>query len=300
MSPIAPPAPPSTVPVLEVRGLVQAYFDPVRGADEVVLEEIDLQVTTGEFVCLVGPSGSGKTRLLNIIGGFEQPRSGVCRIDGVPIGGPDRNRGIVTQQYSLFPHLTAIENVALGLDLEEFSLLGRWFRPFAYRNARRRQLAEAMRYLERVELARHARKFPFQLSGGMRQRVAIAQALIMKPRILLMDEPFGALDPAVRSELQLMMLQTHRDEKNTIFFVSHDIEEAAFLATRIICLSPYAPDGTRLPGSRVLIDTPVRLPRTPDVRSSPEYWGLVEMISATGFGSAVPSGANHCGPVRQP
>ncbi|MBI3270229.1 MAG: ABC transporter ATP-binding protein [Planctomycetes bacterium] len=271
--------------VLEVRKLVQAYFDPERRVEDVVLAAIDLDVHAGEFICVVGPSGCGKTRLLNIIGGFERPKSGACLLDGAPVGAPDRHRGIVTQQYSLFPNLTVLDNVRLGLDLEEFTLPGRWLRPIAYRLGRRRFAAQAMEYIERVGLTAHARKYPYQLSGGMRQRVAIAQAMIMRPRILLMDEPFGALDPGVRADLQGMMIQTHQAEKNTVFFVTHDLEEAVFLGTRLICLSPYAKDGTRLPGSRIVFDRPVDFPKSPEVRAATEFGRFLDEVKEAGFGA---------------
>ncbi len=269
--------------VLEIKSVVKRYWNPRSKRWEVILDRISFDVEAGEFIALVGPSGSGKTRLLNLVGGFESQNEGEVLIEGQRIGGPDRNRGIVTQQYSLFPNLTVLDNVAFGLDLEEFTLLNRWTRFLRYREARKGHRKRAMEYLEQVRLDTHAHKHPHQLSGGMRQRVAIAQALIMKPKVLMMDEPFGALDPEAREELQAAMIQTHEKERNTIVFVTHDLEEAAYLATRVLVLMPDKAALARGEGGHARIARDVRTPDRPrkDRRDDPEYWKLVKTIRTT-------------------
>ena len=269
--------------VLEFKDVVKRYWNARSKRWEVVLDRISLVVEAGEFISLVGPSGSGKTRLLNLVGGFEVHNEGEVLLEGKPIGGPDRDRGIVTQQYSLFPNLTVLDNVAFGLDLEEFTILGRWTRFLRYRDARKRHRRQAMEYLAQVKLDQHAYKYPHQLSGGMRQRVAIAQALIMKPKVLMMDEPFGALDPEVREELQAAMIQTHENERNTIVFVTHDLEEAAYLATRVLVLMPDRAALARGEGGKARIARDLRAPDGPrkDRRDDPEYWKLIKTIRTT-------------------
>ncbi|HLF98700.1 MAG TPA: ABC transporter ATP-binding protein [Methylococcaceae bacterium] len=201
-----------------------------------VLDNVDLSVSTGEFCALVGPSGCGKSTLLRLILGQERPTRGQVLIENAPAGFPDTRRGIVFQKYTLYPHLTVLDNVLLGRRLEQpWSWLPRV-------QPRPRDRAAALEHLERVRLSDAAHKYPHELSGGMQQRVAIAQALIMKPPVLLMDEPFGALDPDTREELQLFLLELWEREKLTIFFVTHDLEEACFLGTRLLVLSQYYTD----------------------------------------------------------
>ena len=197
--------------------------------DKVVLDDIDLAVAAGELVTVVGPSGCGKSTLLRLILGQEFPTRGSILLDGKPIGFADPTRGIVYQRYSLFRNRTVLGNVLEGPRL---SL------PFMERRRRKKGLLEeAKHFLEKVNLASDLNKYPHELSGGMRQRVAIAQSLIMKPKILLMDEPFGALDPSTRQSMQLFLLELWEDLGMTIFFVTHDLHEAVFLGTRIIVLS---------------------------------------------------------------
>ncbi len=269
--------------VLEFKDVVKRYWNPRSKRWEVVLDRISFDVEAGEFIALVGPSGSGKTRLLNLVGGFEAQNEGEVLLEGARIGGPDRNRGIVTQQYSLFPNMSVLDNVAFGLDLEEFTLLNRFTSYLRYRKARKRHRKQALEHLERVRLAEHAYKYPHQLSGGMRQRVAIAQALIMKPKVLMMDEPFGALDPEVREELQTAMIETHEKERNTIVFVTHDLEEAAYLATRVLVLMPDRAALARGEGGKARIARDLRAPHgsRKDRRDDPEYWKLVKTIRTT-------------------
>ncbi len=206
-----------------------------RYGTRTILDDIDLSVSSGEFVTVIGPSGCGKSTLLRLILGQELPTSGTMNFLGEPIGFSDTRRGIVYQRYSLYPHLTVLENVMLGKKLQ----LG-FFKP---KNKLRQIEKEAMEFLRRVRLEAHGYKYPHELSGGMRQRVAIAQALIMRPRILLMDEPFGALDPGTRESMQVFILEIWEKSDMTIFFVTHDLEEAVFLGTRIIVLSQFFTDG---------------------------------------------------------
>ncbi|MFC1743573.1 ABC transporter ATP-binding protein [Candidatus Riflebacteria bacterium] len=220
-----------------------------------ILDEINLDIMDGEFTCVLGPSGCGKTTLLNIIGGFVPPYSGNFLLDGQPCSYPDRHRGIVFQDYSLFRWLTVEENVAMGLELEEIHFLTKFINPFFYQK-KQKFINKAREYLETVGLENAITKYPFELSGGMKQRVAIAQALIMQPRVLLMDEPFGALDPLTRDELQRVIKEIHRKEKVTIFFITHDMDEALHIATRIILLSHHSNTDSqgKSKGARVVLD----------------------------------------------
>ena len=250
--------------------------------DKVVLDNIDLKVRQGELCTVVGPSGCGKSTLLRLILGQETPTEGSVIINGKPAGLPDTNRGIVYQRYSLFPNRTVLENVILGKTLT----LGQWWKPW-YRNAAHEQ--EAMAYLARVRLADAAHKLPHELSGGMQQRVAIAQALIMKPPILLMDEPFGALDPDTRADLQLYLLELWEKDGLTIFFVTHDMHEACFLGTRLLVLSQYYSDdrghGENVKrGGKIVADH--QLPQaanSSEVTESVAFNQLIKQIRQQGF-----------------
>ena len=251
--------------------------------DKMILDNVDLSVRNGEMCTLVGPSGCGKSTLLRLILGQELPTLGTLYIDSKPTGFPDTQRGVVFQRYSLFPHLTVLDNVVLGRRLS--STTGEWWR-------RRREFTEeALHFLERVGLRQHAHKYPHALSGGMQQRVAIAQALIMRPRILLMDEPFGALDPQTREDMQLFLLELWEEEKMTIFFVTHDLEEAVYLGTRIFVLSQYyvddRGDGSHINrGSKIVADYQLRdTVNSMVVKGSAEFQELIEAIRQVGFNS---------------
>lgn len=202
--------------------------------DTKILDNIDLSVSKGAFVTVVGPSGCGKSTLLRLILGQETPTNGSIMINGAPVGPADVTRGIVYQKYSLFPNLSVIDNVLLGKKLGTNA--DNWSKNKGI------LIEEAMHYLSSVKLAEHAGKYPHELSGGMQQRVAVMQALIMKPSILMMDEPFGALDPGTREDIQVFLLERWKESGMTVFFVTHDLEEAVFLGSRIITLSQYYTD----------------------------------------------------------
>ncbi len=240
--------------LLHLEDVYKRYFNQNK-KEFTVLNDIDLKVNEGEFVSLIGPSGCGKSTLLRLILGSEQPSEGIVHFDDKKIIGPDRDRGIVFQKYSLFPHLTILDNIAFGLDAEGFSIPGRIFTPFKYSKRKKEFRKEAQLYLERIGLKNDGNKYPHQLSGGMRQRAAIAQSLIMKPKILLMDEPFGALDDSTRQDMQLFLLEQWKKEQMTVFFVTHDLEEAIFLGSRIIVLSQYyKTDKDSNEGSKIVSD----------------------------------------------
>jgi NitT/TauT family transport system ATP-binding protein len=251
-----------------------------------VLNDIDLMVQEGEFLSVVGPTGCGKSTLLRLILGSEKPASGKVLLNNMEVDDPNRSCGIVFQRYSLFPHLTVIENVLFGLELEKFSFFERYYRPVCYRKKYKEFKEEAIEYLERVGLADDINKYPFQLSGGMRQRVAIVQALIMKPKVLLMDEPFGALDDSTRQVMQLFILEQWEKSKMTILFVTHDLEEALFLGTRIIVLSQYyRTDRENSEGSKIVTDKaiPGTHPKSTNFKYTPEFNQLLEQVRRDGL-----------------
>ena len=241
-------------PVLECKKLGQRYR--TRDGHQVIFEDLDFTIAGCGFVSVIGASGCGKSTLLRLVLGSEQPWKGTLRSSGEPITHPDRTRGIVFQKYSLFPHRTVLENVMFGLELTSARGLSRWLAGPWIRTARTRRFAdEAMAQLRQVKLEDHAGKYPHQLSGGMQQRVAIAQALIMKPRILLMDEPFGALDPDTRESLQRTIVRAFHDQNTTILLVTHNLEEALYVGTRLLVLARDAREPAA--GSRIAIDLPI-------------------------------------------
>ena len=244
--------------------------------DKVVLDDIDLAVAAGEIVTVVGPSGCGKSTLLRLILGQEFPTRGTVLIEGKPIGFADPTRGIVYQRYSLFRHRTVLGNVLEGPRL---SL------PFIERRRKKKELIdEAKHFLEKVHLASDFDKYPHELSGGMRQRVAIAQSLIMKPNVLLMDEPFGALDPSTRQSMQLFLLELWEELGMTIFFVTHDLEEAIFLGTRIVVLShQYLDDRGEhrhvKRGAKIIADHPLSdNAKSVDAKKTAHFGELIEEV----------------------
>ena len=198
--------------------------------DQIVLEDVSLTVASRAFVALVGPSGCGKSTFLRLILGQERPTRGTIFLDGKPLPAePGADRGVVFQRYSVFPHLTVLANVLLGKEMQGARLSARLFG-----SKRRTALEEARRLIAEVGLVGSEDKYPSQLSGGMQQRLALAQALIMKPKVLLLDEPFGALDPGIRSEIHVLMKRLWNETQMTIVMVTHDMREAFTLATRVV------------------------------------------------------------------
>ena len=200
-----------------------------RYGDNTVLEDLSLSVKAGEFVTMVGASGCGKSTFLNLLLGTQSATQGEIRLDGEPIAAePGPDRGIVFQQYSVFPHMTVLQNVMAAPALAQSGLTGRLFG-----RAKREAKQAALEMLERVGLTASADQYPQALSGGMRQRLAIAQALIAKPRILLLDEPFGALDPGIRNDMHVLLKDLWASFGLTVFMVTHDLKEGFSLGTRL-------------------------------------------------------------------
>ncbi len=199
------------------------HYETDSDADTVALENINLDICEGEFVCLLGPSGCGKSTLLKIIAGLIEPTRGSAKLDGEEIAGPDWQRGVVFQQPPLYPWLTVEQNVSFGPRMRRL--------PAA--QIRERTAA----FLKEVGLSEFARQRPYELSGGMRQRVAIARVLVNDPRILLMDEPFGALDALTREQMQTLVRGVWADTGKTILFITHDVDEALSLGTRVLVMS---------------------------------------------------------------
>jgi len=234
---------------LEVNNVWQEY------GDQVVLERLNLTVAEGEFCTLVGASGCGKSTFLRMLLGQERPSRGEIRLAGQPLPAePDPSRGVVFQRYSVFAHLSVLDNVALGVELPRAPVLGRLLGR-AKREARER----AAEILRKVGLGHALDKYPSTLSGGMQQRLAIAQALIMQPRMLLLDEPFGALDPGIRKDMHGLLLDLWQETRLTVFMVTHDLPEGFSLGTRLLVfdkvrLDPHAPNAY---GARITYDIPL-------------------------------------------
>nr|WP_322761894.1 ABC transporter ATP-binding protein [Frankia sp. Cr2] len=215
------------------------------------ISEVDLDIRSGEFLVLVGPSGCGKSTLLDLLGGLTRPSSGRILVDGVPVSGPGLDRGIVFQQYALFPWRTALGNIEFGLE--------------AKRVPRSERSARAKSYLDLVGLTGFERRYPHELSGGMKQRVAIARSLAYDPAVLLMDEPFAALDAQTRETLQDELLRIWAKTRKTILFITHSIDEAVYLGQRVAVM-------TSRPGRiKQIIDVPPAGTASDDPRSDPEF-----------------------------
>ena len=226
-----------------------------RQGPMLAVQDLSLEMRHEHFVCLLGPSGCGKSTLLSMIAGFVTPTSGRILVDGEPVTRPGRDRGVVFQEYVLFPWRTAKQNVAFG--------------PLLQRLPQAEQQRVAERYLALVGLAEHAQKYPRELSGGMKQRVAIARALANAPQVLLMDEPFGALDAQTREVMQEELLKIWLAERKTIVFVTHSISESLYLADDIVVM-------TARPG-RIKEIVRVELPR-PRERGSPEFLAIARTV----------------------
>ena len=266
--------------VLELFNVFQQYDG------RIILNDISLRIRKGEFVSIVGPTGCGKSTMLRMVLGSETPSQGIAAMEENLIKRPDRRRGIVFQKYSLFDFMNVRDNVMFGLELEHFNLMDNWLRkifPFLYRKKVKKFREEADHFLEKVGLLEHAYNYPHQLSGGQRQRVAIAQAMIMKPQILLMDEPLGALDVGTREAMQIFIQELWGQTEQTILFITHDLEEAIFMGTRLIVLSQYYKDGKN--GSKIVEDIkiPWPQPRPTTIKHTREFNDIMEGIRHAGL-----------------
>ena len=236
---------------------VEKIYDGRKG-QMIALNGVDLDIMENEFICVVGPSGCGKSTLLNIIAGLLEPTSGAVYVDGKKVEGTGTERGVVFQQYALFPWLTVMKNVMFGLKLK------------GMKDDEAKEVA--MKYIKMVQLEDFVDSYPKELSGGMKQRVAIARAYAVQPEVLLMDEPFGALDAQTRTQLQSELIQTWQEEKKTCFFITHDVEEAIILATKVIVMSAR-------PGRiKTIVDIDLPYPRTQELKMSKEFLELKAKI----------------------
>jgi ABC-type nitrate/sulfonate/bicarbonate transport system ATPase subunit len=239
---------------LAIEGISRIFPGVRRGAPTRALEPTSLEVLDNDFVTILGPSGCGKSTLLRLVAGLDHPTSGRITLDGKPVSAPGPDRGMVFQSYTLFPWLTVADNIGFGL------------REKGVARERRDQVVRA--WLSRIGLASFEHHYPKQLSGGMQQRTAIARALANDPAILLLDEPFGALDNQTRALMQELLLGIWERERKTVLFVTHDIEEAIFLASRVVVM-------TARPG-RIKADVAIDLPhpRHYTIKTSPEFSAL--------------------------
>lgn len=237
------------VPFIQAKNLWKQY------GDNVVLERINISVKAGEFVTLLGTSGCGKSTFLKMLLGMEIPSRGELLLEGKPIPAePDQSRGIVFQQYSVFPHLNVLRNVMIACEFEQSPLLGKLFG-----KAKKVIEERAKHILDSVGLSQALEKYPHQLSGGMRQRLAIAQALIRQPRILLLDEPFGALDPGIRADMHQLILRLWKEHQLTVFMVTHDLREGFYLGTRLWVFDKlrHDPQAPNAYGAGITYDLPL-------------------------------------------
>lgn len=229
-----------------------------RNGEMIALNGVSLDIKDKEFVSVVGPSGCGKSTLLNIIAGLLDATSGSVSVDGEEVDGPGTDRGVVFQQYALFPWLTVLKNVEFGLKRTGMS--------------DKQAEATAMKYLKMVDLEQFANSYPKELSGGMKQRVAIARAYAVNPQVLLMDEPFGALDAQTRTQLQTELLETWEKEMKTCFFITHDVEEAIILSQRVVIMSAR-------PGRiKEIVTIAIPYPRTQETKMTNQFLELKNYI----------------------
>lgn len=236
--------------VLSLHGVRKLF----GSGEHIALDSVTLEIHRREFICIIGPSGCGKSTLMRIVAGLEEASAGEILLDGNPISGPCPDRGMVFQGYTLFPWRTVKQNIMFGLEVA-----GK-----AYNTA----VSEAREWLEMVGLTKFADAYPHELSGGMKQRVAIARALANNPRILLMDEPFGALDALTRCKMQAYLLQIWKKVDVTVLFITHDLDEACYLADRILVM------GTNPSRVVEVIENPVPRPRSSSQFLSPEFLAL--------------------------
>lgn len=231
---------------------VSVDYETERGPLRVV-NDVSFTIEEGEFVCVVGPSGCGKTTLMNIVAGFIQPTHGRVMLDGQSVQGPGRDRGVIFQEYGVFPWLTVEQNIMFGLKLA------------VSKKATAKREAVCGKYLELMGLTDFAKSFPKTLSGGMRQRLAIARAYAAEPEFLLMDEPFGALDAQTRSKMQNLLLEVLGRESKTVMMITHSVDEAIYLASRIIVVT------ARPAQIKSIIEIPFGYPRREDLHETPKF-----------------------------
>lgn len=239
-------------PKISIQGVSKVF--PLGTGEFTALDNVSLDVADNEFITIVGPSGCGKSTLMNVLAGLETVSGGRALVDGIAVEGPGPERGVIFQQYALFPWLTVRENVEFGLKTAKMP------------KAKRRQISD--HFINLVGLTQFADALPKMLSGGMRQRCAIARAYAVNPSILLMDEPFGALDALTRVKLQEQLRETWSAEKRTVVFITHDVDEAVYLANRVIVMAAR-------PGRiHEIIDVDLPDERTEETRLSPEFTAL--------------------------
>jgi len=245
-----------SAPFVKVEQLSKKYYS--KHDDLVVFDEVNIDINKGEFVCIIGHSGCGKSTILNILAGLDQPSSGCVIMDGHEVSGPSLERGVVFQNYSLLPWLSALQNVCFGVKARE----PKW--------SKKEVETHSIRYLDMVGLGSALHKKPSELSGGMRQRVSIARAFATHPKLLLLDEPFGALDALTRGVIQDELLKIWSETQQTVFMITHDVDEAILLADRILLM-------TNGPNARVAESVSIDIPR-PRNRASiieePNYYSI--------------------------
>ncbi|MEU4511053.1 ABC transporter ATP-binding protein [Nonomuraea wenchangensis] len=236
-------------PKISFRNVSKSF--PLKGGDFLALDRVDLDIADREFVTVVGPSGCGKSTLMSMAAGLTEPGTGDILLDGAPVAGPGPDRGVIFQQYALFPWLTVRKNVEFGLKLMNLP--------------QDERVKRAEHAIDLVGLSDFADALPKTLSGGMKQRCAIARAYAVNPQVLLMDEPFGALDALTRVQLQDQLLDTWSRERRTVMFITHDVDEAVYLANRVVVMAAR-------PGRiHRVIDVDLPYPRTEELRLSPEF-----------------------------
>ncbi len=241
-----------------------------------VLERINADIEQGAFVTLVGTSGCGKSTFLNMLLGITKPSRGEITLEDQPLKAePDGERGIVFQRYSVFPHLNVRQNILIALEFSASPMLARLFG-----QAKNDALRKVDDIIERVGLSHAAKRYPHELSGGMRQRLAIAQALIARPKVLLLDEPFGALDPGIRKDMHQLVKELWQQEKLTVFMVTHDLQEAFLLGTRLWVFDKvrHDPDDATVYGSRITYDLDLSTPQS--AANADEFSGEIEQTLA--------------------
>lgn len=238
---------------------VSLAFDTPKGRLQIV-DDVNYAIHDGDFIAVIGPSGCGKTTMMNMLAGFQKPTGGRVLFDNAPVQGPGPERGVIFQEYGVFPWLTVRQNIAFGLTLH------------ANRAASAERDAICDHYLSLMGLSDFANSFPKHLSGGMRQRLAIARAYAVKPQFLLMDEPFGALDAQTRANMQNLLLQVLAAEGKTVMLITHSVEEAIYLASRIVVVT------ARPARIKEIIEVPFSYPRDESIHERPEFGQLRSYI----------------------